>query len=319
MFNVTSQNLRSISDAASDERHYINNTDAYTVGKPLDLSVADVLFMGEGNCSFTESWVENHMRAGESQVAKRVLCTELMSYEEMTIDQETARRIEDLSKLGTQFVYCLDATTSNRTFEGHTFRRIQFNCPHDRSNYYSVPPTLPPLVSGFFRAIESLQEPGDTVHMTLLQPPGKESLYQHFFQIVKGAEGTGVIFEDDLPFDNIRYRLYIHKMTFSNLRASNSKYCREFVFVRGANSNAITPLDRIDFEYPILEHGPKAGQNVLCDVYKHRSGRKTSYSALPPMRPELSSQGPSDWQKLNLENPDSLSDTEDALDVEPFG
>lgn len=314
MFSSFSPNSRSVSIPTPIVRHYVNNTDAYTVGKPLNLEVADVLFCGEGNCSFTASWVDNHMSSGEADVAKRVLCTELMTYEDMISDHGTAQRIRKYTGLGTQFVYCLDATKSDEVFKGHTFCRMQFNCPHDRSNYYSIPPTLPPLVSGFFKAAQHLQESGGTVHMTLLQPPGKESLYQYFFQIVDGAEGTGVVFEDDLPFNSTRYPGYHHQMTHSYKHADNARYSREFVFVRGDNLNARTPFTRIDFDYPKLEYGPDAGESVQCDVYRRRSGNKTSYSALPPMREAASSQSPAKRLKRDLEELDC--EPEEVVDID---
>ncbi len=244
-FNPSSRSVAARS--APVVRHYVNGTRAYTVGKPLSLEVADVLFCGEGNCSFTASWIDNHMSAGETDVAKRVLCTELMNYDEMMSDLGTAKRISTLSILGAQFIYNFDATKADEILKGHTFCRIQFNCPHDRSNYYSIPPTLPPLVSGFFNSVKHLQKPEDTVHMTLLQPPGKESLYQHFFKIVDGAEGTGVTFEDDLPFNSTRYPGYKHQMTHSTKHAPNAQHSREFVFVRGDDPSVRTSFTKIDY------------------------------------------------------------------------
>ncbi len=272
-------------------RYPINGTSAYTLNRKLDLTNRDVLFLAEGNMTFAESWIAKHEDAGEVNVSSRLICSELMTHDQMHKSPEVKKTIDWFEKKGGQFVYSLDCTLINQVFEGHNFVRIQMNCPHDRSDYYAIPKTLPPLMSGFFQASKEIQSENGTVHVTLLQPEEDEfddrwKLYQgHHFEIVKAAEGTGVQFETAIPFDNERYPGYRHQMTYSTRGASNAPSSREFVFLRG-DSKTRTSHDRIDFEYIRLPAGAHRGEFYNCTYYTPYTNERRSYSQLPSMQGE---------------------------------
>lgn len=270
----------------SPQKHYINHTDAYTVGTKLDLIGRDFLLVAEGNGSFARSWEEQHSQE-EEWVAARMLVTDYLSYEDMQKNETSRKTISYLTERGAQFAYGVDMGQLDSYFPGHRFCRIQANCPNDRKDYYQIPPTLPPLMKRFVLSARSLQQKGDTLHITLPQPGSErcQAVYQaHHFGLGKAIEGTDYEFMTKVPFNPDRYPGYEHIKTNSTESAHVARFNQEFIFRLG-DPDTKTPPDRLGEISVILKHGLNTGQPFQCNYYTTISPDLSSPIAFPRQEP----------------------------------
>ncbi|MBS4164847.1 Uncharacterized protein PRO82_002182 [Candidatus Protochlamydia amoebophila] len=144
----------------------------------------------------------------------------------------TAKRIDELKKRGVIVRLGIDGTKIHEIeeFKNAKFKRIHWNCPHDRSRFQDQ--TLPPLIQKFFKSCAKVQDPDDRVHITLAQPPNKAGFYQGYvYNITKAASEAGYVILKKRKFDKERYSEYEHVMTGTNKTATvTEEGVREFVF-----------------------------------------------------------------------------------------
>lgn len=152
---------------------------------------------------------------------------------------DRCERIQSLKDRGVTVILGYDGTNMHEhpLTQGRTFKRIQWNCPHDKSNYRAQ--TLPPIIKKFFESAAKMQQNGHRVHVTLAQPLGgpynnKSVFYQAIvYNIRFAAASSGYCLYAKRPFGSERYPGYIHEQTGSTESAAGAERQREFVFIKG--------------------------------------------------------------------------------------
>ena len=226
------------------------------------------LLIGEGNFSFALALINKHdqkaQHSAEHSLGHSIIATELISkihckdcdiaesFETLKItDKEEVEskeevfcekctvineRISTLRQKGVQVILGVDGTKMHEReeFQGKTFFRIHWNCPHDGSDFTAQ--TLPKIISDFFMSCASMQKRSDRVHITLAQPPlsDKKYFYQGYvYDIASAASLAGYKIVKKRQFDNSRYPGYEHMKTNKNEPAPVIEQgMKEFVFQR---------------------------------------------------------------------------------------
>lgn len=213
------------------------------------------LFIGEAHFKGVEALLNKHAET-HPQLGKSVTATELQTFDRTDNEclscqmqqadlsdsdssstdycSEVCRRIQSLKDRGVTIILGYDGTkihkhtlTQNRRYE-----RIQWNCPHDRSNYNNQ--TLPPIIKKFFKSAAKMQEDGDRIHVTLAQPNGKEIFYQCVvYNIRNAAKENRYMLYAKRSFGSDRYPGYVHEETGREQQAPGAEKQREFVFIKG--------------------------------------------------------------------------------------
>ena len=146
-------------------------------------------------------------------------------------------RIQSLKNRGVNIILGYDGTKihDHPLTMGKKFKRIHWNCPHDKSNYKRQ--TLPPIIRNFFISASEVQENGDCIHVTLAQPntpSDKTKFYQGVvYNICDAAKFSGYLLYAKRPFGSTRYPGYEHQQTGSTQSAPGAERQREFVFIKG--------------------------------------------------------------------------------------
>ena len=152
---------------------------------------------------------------------------------------DRCRRIQSLKDRKVTIILGYDGTKIHEhpLTQGRIFPRIQWNCPHDKSNYNAQ--TLPPIIKSFFQSAAQMQQTGHRVHVTLAQPLGGPPLYNkpEFYQgivydIRAAAKSNGYLLYAKRPFGPARYPGYKHEQTGSSASAAGAERQREFVFIK---------------------------------------------------------------------------------------
>lgn len=226
------------------------------------------LFIGEGNFSFTEAFIDKHDKKfthpPDRSLAFSIVATEYAAAihcnecdiinvtnmfaeldsessdsqkkEEEHCDDclKTLARIENLKKQGVNVILDVDARklSTNSQLQGKRFPRIHWNCPHDKSSFRSQ--TLPLIIEEFFLECRKMQGPNDRVHVALAQPQDgtKKYFYQGYvYDITKAARKSGYVLIKKRKFTKQRYPGYVHVQTNSNEKAKvTDEGVREFIF-----------------------------------------------------------------------------------------
>ncbi len=209
------------------------------------------LFIGEGNFSFTEAFIEKH-----PSTANSIIATDLT----IQNNPQTHDRINTLRKEKVQIYSNVNATLIDKGFPNQRFSRIYWNCPHDGSNYKNQ--TLPPIIQDFFQSCRKAQKPNDQVLITLIQPEeknvdsNKKDLYQGYvYNIVQAASLAGYRILKKRNFSQERYPGYQHTQTRRPEEASITKQgLRQFVFEKIDNEIFCEALQKtINQELPNLQ------------------------------------------------------------------
>ncbi|MGK5594149.1 MAG: Rossmann-like fold-containing protein [Parachlamydiaceae bacterium] len=234
------------------------------------------LFIGEGNFTYTEAFIEKHNRKYQhgndsKPLANSIIATELASRIHCSASckivvamqpsqpgssgsrltpAETRtcpdcinikKRIDTLEGKGVTIILKVNATSlsTHEAFKGKKIPRIHWNCPHNGSNYNDQ--TLPEIISNFFKQCEEMQDSRHRVHITLAQPDGKKAFYQGYvYDITKAAREAGYSLMKKRKFGQNRYPGYQHTQTKSREKATiTDQGMREFVFEK---------VDREQFE-----------------------------------------------------------------------
>lgn len=147
---------------------------------------------------------------------------------------ELCERIQWLKNQGVTVILGYDGTQihNHPLTKNRTFRRIHWNCPHDKSNYQNQ--TLPKIIQEFFSSSRLCQYPGDRVHITLAQPQiewDKGPFYQGVvYNIYQAAISNRYELYAKRKFGAERYPGYEHEQTGSDQSARGASKLNEFVF-----------------------------------------------------------------------------------------
>ncbi len=201
------------------------------------------LFVGEGNFSFTEAFIQKHDakwgHAPTQSLGRSIWATELQPPDSLNGNGEATARIDRLKEKGVFILFGVDgaALHAEQTLDGKKFPRIHWNCPHDGSQYQKQ--SLPPIIEAFFQSCRKMQSPQDRVHITLAQPtppPSKPKNLKEFYQgmiydIVRASTLAGYKLIKKRVFGQERYPEYHHTQTVTSAEAPVIKQgMREFVF-----------------------------------------------------------------------------------------
>ena len=209
-----------------------------TQGPPCQDNPEKILFVGEGNFSFTEAYIKKHPK-----VAHSIVATDYKKDYETDCELERIEygssylcnrctRIQELPKSGVKVFLGIDGTKLHETenLKPFKFSRIQWNCPHDGNDVKKGTNRL--LIQSFFESCAKIQEISHRVHMTLVQLKENKSFYQcSLCNIVKAASAAGYILIKKRLFDSNRYPGYQHSQTNINISAKvTEEGMREFIF-----------------------------------------------------------------------------------------
>eukprot|EP01012_Entosiphon_sulcatum_P057776 TRINITY_DN8162_c0_g1_i3.p1 TRINITY_DN8162_c0_g1~~TRINITY_DN8162_c0_g1_i3.p1 ORF type:complete len:614 (+),score=101.90 TRINITY_DN8162_c0_g1_i3:486-2327(+) len=217
-------------------------------GKPFLLPeqrvrVEAMLFVGEGNFSFTEAFVAKH-----PHLATKIWATELCSRDDVVSPEDPdaerrqsereirTERLEKLEKNRVHLCFSVDASTLRQQEAlPKRFDRIHWNCPFGNPST-EARKEMRPTISAFFQQCKDLQPEGGRVHVTLVQPTGDYyKTRQHEQGLVPASKAAGYTLMRKRRFDTDRYPGYKHAKT-----GQVEEYCggpmREFVFEKGGGA-----------------------------------------------------------------------------------
>ncbi|MCB1109251.1 MAG: DUF2431 domain-containing protein [Chlamydiia bacterium] len=178
------------------------------------------LFVGEGNFSFTEAFLN---RFGNG-FASSITATELKTKEQLNL--ETRERIDRLQKLGVKIILGFDATNAEQMKKlDLPVHSIYWNMPHNGKSYHTQ--SIPSMLIRFLKACRGVQNCGDEVRITIkqmnqrLQSSQRPSSYSAFSQgyeydIVKATTVASYGLEKKKPFvldENCQFPGYAFDVT----------------------------------------------------------------------------------------------------------
>jgi len=155
-----------------------------------------------------------------------------------------------LHQLSAAIEFGIDAQNIHEIFKGEHFKRIHFNCPHDKQD--SKGRTLPKMLTNFFNSAKFLQKIGDRINMALPTPLDKEKRKDresYIYKIYDAAASAGYRFVKKRKFDNLRYPGYWHVMTGKSETAEVAEHLREYIFQKIEPSDDET-TDVIHYKSP---------------------------------------------------------------------
>lgn len=156
-----------INDAKKGKKSSATTQSAAVTGEVAKKTVRRRLFVGEGDFSFTQSYIARHPGR-----AKYIVATEF----DKEVSEEIKARLDDLIEKGVSIQLGVDCTQLNLQLSVliKKFRRIHFNFPwaynpdtESRRANYKTDDCNQQLIEGFFQSAKTLQEVGDRIHVTL--------------------------------------------------------------------------------------------------------------------------------------------------------
>lgn len=232
------------------------------------------LLVGEADFGYTVALIKKIKDRLNRDISKRITATEkeskddLKKYYKETFS-ENHKFLRDETK--TTIRFGVDATTIATTFAGQRFRRIQFNCPHNRcGNNYEL---MRKLIQDFFSNAAKLQLEGDRVQIALPKVhnsgPGNDRWRQAvIYGIYEAARNAGYVCIKKRMFGPERYAGYEHCQTVpQNEKQDYGKVekagnLREYIF---AKTNEI-PRMILQFSPPRKYEGRNALPSLDTDA-----------------------------------------------------
>ncbi|EAL61566.1 hypothetical protein DDB_G0291740 [Dictyostelium discoideum AX4] len=145
----------------------------------------------------------------------------------------TIENINYLIKFDCQVIFGLDAKKIHESTEKYS--KIYWSMPHDRTKYST--PSLPNLISDFCLSCSQVQKLGDKVHLIISQNliHRKKTYHTEFqqgcvYNIIESPFIAGYTLEKRYYFDDQRYKGYKHQQTEGTDQVENGKHRMEFVF-----------------------------------------------------------------------------------------
>lgn len=198
--------------------------------------------------------------------------------QEKVFCSDRCERIQSLKDKGVNIILGYDGTKihEHTSTAGKIFKRIHWNCPHDKSDYRSQ--TLPPIIKDFFVSAAQTQQNGDRIHVTLAQPiipHDKTKFYQGVvYNIRDAAKPSGYLLYAKRPFGSTRYPGYEHEQTGSTESAPGAERQREFVFIKGT-----FPDDREKSKYSSENFGINGAYTKREYYVRDTDDESSSYSS----------------------------------------
>ncbi|KAF3362306.1 hypothetical protein PHSC3_001135 [Chlamydiales bacterium STE3] len=189
------------------------------------------LFIGEGDFSFTEAFINKH-KITHPNLAQYITATELREPQ----NEVTKQRVFRLQEQGVAIRFGIDAEWLHKEFENRRFKRIQWNCPYGESS--QVAEVFRTVIPKFFSSCAQLQIIGDRIHITLMQKSGDYwKVRQSQNPIVLGATQAGYRLIRKRKLGPERYPGYKHTQTDTNkLFTAGTGEEQEFVFEKAGNA-----------------------------------------------------------------------------------
>ncbi|KAM9968880.1 hypothetical protein ACTFIW_000283 [Dictyostelium discoideum] len=228
-----------------------------------------ILFVGEGNFSFSTSLLKKHnqkyhtndnqflkITASDLYVCETVFnefkdCRDVLketgvkTYKCITVfcgitnDKKcencllTIENIKFLINSQCKVIFGLDARKIHESNEKYS--KIYWSMPHDNSRYKTG--TLPHLISDFCLSCSEAQKLGDKVHFIIAQvyKDDYSAIHTQFqqgivYNIIEGPFIAGYTLEKRIHFKNNRYEGYKHQNTQGTMTIDSSVGRMEFVF-----------------------------------------------------------------------------------------
>lgn len=163
-----------------------------------------ILFVGEGNFSFSLSLAENE----KIKNANNFIATTLEAQYEL--DDFTKSNIRKLRLLGAKILTEINATKLDEIFQGKQFKAIVFQFPHvgSRDPLYNRNPNFT-LLRQFLQSSVSVLARGGMVIVTAVDSPH----YHGAFQFEEAALKTGFNQPTKYSFNPLTFPGYVHTMT----------------------------------------------------------------------------------------------------------
>ncbi|KAM9979748.1 hypothetical protein ACTFIZ_005985 [Dictyostelium cf. discoideum] len=208
----------------------------------------NILFVGEGNFSFSRSFLENHNRNFHTNGNNflKITASDLLISETVweyfqnfnynivfnpitsstCLDcgfyycpncKLTIENIIFLRSYGCRVIFGLDARNIHELNERYS--KIYWSMPHDRSNY-KTSASLPNLISDFCLSCSKIQLFGDEVHLIISQTYKYDNRTYHtefqqgmVYNIIESPFIAGYLLEKRINFDDQKYMGYKHQQT----------------------------------------------------------------------------------------------------------
>lgn len=214
----------------------------------------EYLSLGEGNFSQGEAWIARRIAGkgirsekADPDFASKVVLTEYKTAAECTSIPAIKARIDSLVSQGVKCLFRVDATRIDTIFAGHHFKSIRWSCPDVNQGFCISPPLLAETIKKCVIAASKLQEPGDTLHFTLIQPDDNFDVWQvGHYGIADAVEGNGYVLKSikksgpdryTYTFPNGRTIAYHHQKTLGDRSVDAfQKGVVEFIFTRTLDS-----------------------------------------------------------------------------------
>lgn len=202
----------------------------------MSLSSKRYLFVGEGNFSFTEAFLNRY----GNRFASSITATELKTKEQLS--PATKARIDRLQKLGVKIILGFDATNAEqmKTLD-LPIHSIYWNMPHNGKSYSKQ--GIPAMLIRFLKACRGVQNCGDEACITIKQmnqrqqssqrPSSDSAVSQGYeYDIVKVSTVGSYGLEKKKPFildENCQFPGYAFDVTNSSAQRK-AHNAQTFVF-----------------------------------------------------------------------------------------
>ena len=223
----------------------VQDTSYSDVPRELD-SNRNILFIGSGNFSLplafvnkrTQSILKSNLgsQAAVRNFTRTVVASEYKTEKECLADPKTAANISRLKSMGVESLYGVDGTRLDEQFAGHTFKRIQWDCPDINTPFCDSRNGLAKAIKKTALAASHLLKEGSTLHFTLITPFASSKTWQAVHYQIFRVEDAGYYLNEGAPRISgpRRYTSYTHQKTKGDQRVEAAALgeMSEFIFVR---------------------------------------------------------------------------------------
>lgn len=199
------------------------------------------LIVGDGNFSYTKSFIKKQIAKGKQDLAKYVTTSEIISDSEL--DNISKENVSKIKKFGAYVLFNFDATNpvSYQYLLETQYQRIQFNCPCPSligiSSTREQQQQISSVMGKFFQSASIKQQPGDKIHVAIPSSIDKDrdSYYQVRYGLYDASKAAGYELIKKRKFcSNVeiekRYHEYEHKKTTDSTSVLTAQNSREYVF-----------------------------------------------------------------------------------------
>lgn len=204
------------------------------------------LIVGDGNFSYTRSFLKKRAEEGKQDLAEYLTASEKISESELHSDYK--QNVEEIKLRGAKVLFEIDATKLNeyQSLVETRYQRIHFNCPCPSltgiTSLEAQNLEIRSLMKSFFKSASMKQEPDDKIYVTI--PKSEDRNRDLYFQgtrygLYDASKSIGYTYIKKRKFctknpttneTNNRYKYYQHKKTGDSFSVSTAENSREYVF-----------------------------------------------------------------------------------------